>query len=137
MITKRNIKIIQELLNSTSKITTINLLISEFSKNNFKQRLFRSLLRVTDETDKYKFASFVIFLQNKFQLNSVDYQDALILYLTKERETKKPYTFLELGACDGVYKSNCNLLKDFGWTGLSVEANPKYAPDLKKIEIIS
>lgn len=132
MITKRNIKIIQELLNSTIKITTINLLISEFSKNNFKQRLFRSLLRVTDETNKYKFAKFIILLQNKFQLNPVYYQDALILYLAKEQETNKPFTFLELGACNGAYKSNCNLLKDFGWTGLSVEANPKYAPDLKK-----
>jgi hypothetical protein len=52
---------------------------------------------------------------------SADYQDIVILFLTENLEQEK--FFLEIGAYDGVYKSNCYLLEFNGWKGLAVEPN--------------
>jgi hypothetical protein len=52
---------------------------------------------------------------------SADYQDIVILFLTENLKQEK--FFLEIGAFDGVYKSNCYLLESTGWKGLAVEPN--------------
>jgi FkbM family methyltransferase len=52
---------------------------------------------------------------------SADYQDIVVLFLTGNLKQEK--FFLEIGAFDGVYKSNCYLLELTGWKGLAVEPN--------------
>jgi FkbM family methyltransferase len=38
---------------------------------------------------------------------------------------KKDGTFLEIGADDGIDKSNTKLFEDLGWTGMCIEPSPK------------
>jgi len=130
MINSKVLSIFKELINHRKNAWIVFLLATNFILNNksFKSRLFASIKRVQGETDKYEFAKFCLKTQKRFGINSVDYQDALILYLTKDKQCAE--IFVEIGACDGVYKSNCNLLYRLGWKGLLVEANPLYAQAL-------
>jgi hypothetical protein len=77
---------------------------------------------------KYEFAKFA--RKNLNKSHSVDYQDLLVLYLFNKTNFAK--TFLELGVCDGIYKSNCYYLEKNLWVGIAVEANPTYYYELSK-----
>lgn len=68
---------------------------------------------------------FVRHHESQTQLN----QDLFALIATRFT----PGYFVEIGANDGFVLSNTLLLEqNFGWRGLLVEANPKYAPTLKQ-----
>ena len=40
-------------------------------------------------------------------------------------KNKKNGTFLEIGADDGIDKSNTKFFEDLGWVGMCIEASPK------------
>ena len=88
-------------------------------------RILHRLVRVPNSGTKWQFAKFVT--ENLINSHSADYQDLIVSYFTEN--TKEDCTFLELGAVDGVYKSNCALLEKVGWQGIAVEANPNFAKD--------
>ena len=70
--------------------------------------------------------------------HSADYQDLAVEFLTSNSDLI--LTFLELGAVDGIYKSNCARLEKSGWIRIAVEANPIFADDFqknRKCELIS
>jgi hypothetical protein len=65
---------------------------------------------------------------------SRDYQDLLVLFIASRKVNNSDSganTFLELGAFDGVHKSNCKGLEILGWTGIAIEANPNCWPSLE------
>lgn len=52
-------------------------------------------------------------------------------YIEKISNRKERGTFLDVGAYDGKYNSNTYALeKNYGWTGICVEANPDLIPSL-------
>jgi len=91
-------------------------------------RLFLRIYQMKNPSRKYEFAKFAKKHLNK--CHSVDYQDLLVLYLFNKSNFEK--TFLELGACDGLYKSNSYYLEQNLWGGMAVEANPLYYDALTK-----
>lgn len=99
-------------------------------------RIFQRLVRIPNSGNKWQFATYI--MKNLAQSHSADYQDLAVKYFTTN--TNGNFTFLELGAVDGVYKSNCALLEKSGWQGIAVEANPNFAEDFyknRKCELIS
>jgi hypothetical protein len=68
------------------------------------------------------------------QSQSKDLQDLAVLSifgrLTESKLEMPSATFMELGADDGIRKSNCYLLEKQGWQGIAVEANPHRSQSL-------
>ncbi len=91
-------------------------------------RLFLRILRIPGSSTKWQFAKFA--LENLKSSFSADYQDLVAQFFMSGVQAK--LTFLELGAVDGIYKSNCALLEKNGWTGIAVEANPVFADDFHR-----
>jgi FkbM family methyltransferase len=60
---------------------------------------------------------------------SKDLQDLWVLF---ESSSWNDLSYLEIGAGDGEWKSNCKLLQDFGWKGISIEPNPLLVNRFKK-----
>lgn len=89
-----------------------------------ESRIFERLLYTTEVPyGKYSFGRYAL-EYFKFQY-SADFQDVLISYLHGTKGT-----FIEVGASDGIRKSNCYFLENLGWNGLAVEANPIYFDNL-------
>ena len=65
---------------------------------------------------KFKFKGLKNILQNYSQC----YQDLFVLYILKG---KKKGTYLEIGAGKPFYGNNTALLKEFNWSGISLEIN--------------
>lgn len=73
--------------------------------------------------------SFVKFIWlNDRELYSRDFQDIFVDFIFNKMYSHKSLelrpTFLELGADDGIFKSNCIYLEKLGWQGVAIEANP-------------
>jgi hypothetical protein len=92
-------------------------------RDSWQARLFARVLYSKNTFRPWRFANFAQ-TNIKFS-NSADYQDLLALYIFQELKIYDSL-YLELGACEGLYKSNCALLEKRGWFGISVEANPIY-----------
>lgn len=64
-------------------------------------------------------------MQNIPIINRPD-KKKLLRQLLKTKHKKTSFTMFEIGAMDGTTLSNTlTLEKDFGWTGLLVEAHPR------------
>jgi hypothetical protein len=88
-------------------------------------RIFQRIVGISNSRTKWRFAKFAT--ENLENSYSADYQDLAVEFLTSNSDFK--LTFLELGAVDGIYKSNCARLEKSGWIGIAVEANPIFAVD--------
>ena len=106
----------------------ISVLFVILGSKSAKTRLFLRIYATERAFRKYEFAKFA--KDNLYKSYSVDYQDLLVLFLFNKTSYEK--TFLELGGCDGIYKSNCYLLEKNLWQGIIVEANPVYYDSLTK-----
>jgi FkbM family methyltransferase len=92
-------------------------------RNSPHGKLFKlSLLSNEPIPSKYQFIEFAE--RNLSHSRSADFQDLLVYFFTSFFPTRS--TFLEIGACDGEYKSNCSLLEKSGWVGMAIEPNPIY-----------
>jgi len=89
-----------------------------------ESRIFERLLYTTEVPyGKWSFGRYSLkYLKSQY---SADFQDVLISYLHGKKGI-----FIEVGASDGIRKSNCFLLENFGWNGLAVEGNPIYFDNL-------
>jgi len=89
-----------------------------------QNKSYRLLYRVFHDYDhrKYKFAKFAM-VNDKISL-SRDFQDLLVLFLNQHSKTASHY--IEFGAADGCFKSNCAALEKVGWTGIAIEPNPEF-----------
>ena len=57
-------------------------------------------------------------------------QDIFVLFIT---DSKRDGWFVEFGAMDGIRASNTLLLeRDYGWSGIMSEPNPRYNANLEK-----
>ena len=56
--------------------------------------------------------------------NSMDFQDLVVLYLQRYLPGDEFKSYLEIGAHDGLNKSNCYLLMEKSWVGVCIEPNP-------------
>lgn len=98
-------------------------------------RFFISFL--SNRPQRLLLAKFVLFLlTDRKQRYSRDYQDKFVYFIFSEAQKCKldgilP-TFLELGADDGVRKSNCYYLEKRGWQGIAIEANPLQTTNLEQ-----
>jgi hypothetical protein len=108
------------------KLLTLSILHGK--NTSAEARLFQRILRIPRSSTKWQFAKFA--LENLKKSYSADYQDLVAQFFMSDVEAK--LTFLELGAVDGIYKSNCALLEKNGWTGIAVEANPVFADDFHR-----
>jgi len=91
-------------------------------------RIFQRIVKIPKSNTKWQFAKFAF--TNLKSSYSADYQDLVAMFFTSH--TPIELTFLELGAVDGIYKSNCALLEKSGWVGIAVEANPIFSDDFYK-----
>ena len=91
-----------------------------------KSRIFERLLHTTcAPTGRYLFGKYALkFL--KYQ-TSADFQDLLISFFCGTSGV-----FIEVGASDGIRKSNCVFLEKIGWVGIAIEANPIYFDALQR-----
>jgi FkbM family methyltransferase len=55
---------------------------------------------------------------------SMDFQDLVVLYLERYLPGDDFKSYLEIGAHDGLNKSNCYLLMEKSWSGICIEPNP-------------
>jgi FkbM family methyltransferase len=92
--------------------------IHSFASNS---NVFRKFV-LNSQNANYEYWDFALFCtENAGRSFSKDLQDLWVLFESAGQEKLK---FLEIGAGDGVWKSNCKLLQDLGWEGLSIEPNP-------------
>ena len=63
---------------------------------------------------------------------SMDFQDLVVLYLQRYLAGDEFKSYLEIGAHDGLNKSNCYLLMEKSWIGVCVEPNPLTFVECKK-----
>lgn len=101
----------------------------------FWSRFFRSFL--SNRPQRLLLTKFVLFLiTDRNKRYSRDYQDKFVYFIFSEAQKCKVDefipTFLELGADDGVRKSNCYYLEKRGWQGIAIEANPLQATNLER-----
>lgn len=75
--------------------------------------------RIGADKDHWNFA---LFADDKLSLSkSDDFQDLWVLYETNSHTSG---FFVEVGASDGLRKSNCWLLEEQGWQGIAIEPDP-------------
>jgi FkbM family methyltransferase len=92
-------------------------------------KIFRKFIINSQNADE-RFWDFAAFCLDKQALSfSKDLQDLWVLF---ESSDWNDLSYLEIGAGDGEWKSNCKLLQDFGWKGISIEPNPLLAKKFKK-----
>lgn len=75
---------------------------------------------VHPEKNLWKFAQFC--LKNQKKSYSKDLQD---LWVMSKYPPDYRGIYIEIGAADGIFKSNCYALENKGWIGLCVEPNPE------------
>lgn len=91
-----------------------------------QSRIFERLLRTTcAPSGRFSFGKYALKYLNK-QL-SADFQDLLIYFFCGSSGV-----FIEVGASDGIRKSNCAFLEKVGWVGIAIEANPLYFDALQR-----
>ena len=92
-------------------------------------KIFRKFVMNSQNADErfWDFAAFCI--DNQALSFSKDLQDLWVLF---ESSGWNNLSYLEIGAGDGEWKSNCKLLQDFGWKGISIEPNPLLANRFEK-----
>lgn len=81
-------------------------------------KAFRRFIETMDGRDPDHFAFAEFCWENKHRSRSKDFQDLWVLY---ESTNLKTGTFIELGAADGIKKSNSYLLEENGWRGICIE----------------
>lgn len=54
----------------------------------------------------------------------MDFQDLVVVYLQRKYLSIEYQTYLEIGAHDGLEKSNCYFLMESNWSGVCIEPNP-------------
>ena len=94
---------------------------SKSHKSASNSKIFRKFVMNSQNADE-RFWDFAAFCLDKQVLSfSKDLQDLWVLF---ESSGWNDLSYLEIGAGDGEWKSNCKLLQDFGWKGISIEPNP-------------
>jgi FkbM family methyltransferase len=102
-------------------ILTIVYAIIKPKKRVWARELFE---RIFYTNYKHYFSLFFYCIRRLDKSNSWDFQDLIVLYLQKKYIDSDYKTYLEIGAHDGFYKSNCYLLMNSNWSGVCVEPNP-------------
>jgi FkbM family methyltransferase len=102
---------------------------SKSHSSSSNSNIFRKFVLNSQNADErfWNFAAFC--LKNQEISFSKDLQDLWVLF---ESSGWKDLNYLEIGAGDGEWKSNCKLLQDFGWKGISIEPNPVLAKRFEK-----
>src|SRR5262249_23348849 len=85
-------------------------------------------LREPNVIDRIDSASLLFYFGN---LHSQRGQDGILAEIFRRLNIAKG-TFVEFGAWDGVYLSNCRFLYEKGWRGIFIEPTPKRFADLSK-----
>jgi FkbM family methyltransferase len=116
---------------SKSEIVAIELFreASKLHKLSSNSKIFRKFIMCSQDADE-RFWDFATFCLEKYESSfSKDLQDLWVLF---ESSGWTDLSYLEIGAGDGKWKSNCKLLHDLGWKGISIEPNPTLANRFKK-----
>jgi FkbM family methyltransferase len=102
---------------------------SKSHSSSSNSNIFKKFVLNSQNADE-RFWNFAVFcLENQGFSFSKDLQDLWVLF---ESFGWKDLNYLEIGAGDGEWKSNCKLLQDFGWKGISIEPNPVLAKRFEK-----
>lgn len=84
--------------------------------------------RIGADKDHWDFA---LFADGKLSLSkSDDFQDLWVLY---ETNCHTSGFFVEIGASDGLRKSNAWLLEEYGWQGIAIEPDPVSFETLERV----
>lgn len=106
-------------------LATLILTLIYAVKNPTKRKSARELFeRIFYTNYKDYFSLFFYCIRRLKQSNSMDFQDLIVLYLHKKYISAEYKTYLEIGAHDGLFKSNCYLLMKRSWLGVCIEPNP-------------